>query len=82
MLPLVAPSARRSPISLAAFEDGDDHDVGDADGADEQGDGAETEEESVQRALGIGAGGERGGGLADVDLVRGFGIGGRREDGL
>ena len=36
----------------AAFEDGDDHDVGDADAADEQGDGAEAEEQPVVGALG------------------------------
>ena len=35
----------------AAFEDGDDHDVGDADRADEQGDGAEAEEQAVEGAL-------------------------------
>ena len=63
----------------AALEDADEHDVGDADGADEQRDGAEAEEETVERALRVGAGGERGGGLADVDLVRRFGVGGGAE---
>ena len=48
----------------AALEHGDEHDVGDADGADEQGDGAEAEEQAVERALGGGAGDERVGGLA------------------
>ena len=66
----------------AAFEHRDDHDVGDADGADEQGDGAEPEEEAVEGALGVGAGAERGRGLADVDLVGCFGVGGRGEHGL
>jgi hypothetical protein len=47
----------------AAFEDGDDHDVGDADRADQQGDRAEAEEQGVERALGVGFGGQRGGGL-------------------
>ena len=48
------------PDLAAAFEDGDDHDVGDADGADEQGDGAEAEEQAVEGALGVGLGDERG----------------------
>jgi hypothetical protein len=47
----------------AAFEHADDHDVGHADGADEQRDGAESEEQAVERAGCLGAGGERGGGL-------------------
>ena len=58
MWPLVAPSARRKPDLGAALEHGDEHDVRDADGADEQGDGAESEEEAVERALGVGARGE------------------------
>ncbi len=44
----------------AAFEDGDDHDVGYSDRADEQRDGAEPEEEGVEGAFGVGLGGERG----------------------
>ena len=63
----------------AALEDADQHDVGDADGADEERDGAESEEEAVERALRFGAGGERGGGLADVDLVRRLRVGGGGE---
>ena len=43
----------------AAFEHADDHDVGDADRADEQRDGAEAEEQAVEGALGVGFGGER-----------------------
>ena len=57
-----------------AFEHGDDHDVGDADGADEQRYGAEAEEQAVERALGVGAGDQRLGGLAHVDLARGLGL--------
>ena len=51
-------------------------------GADEQGDGAEPEEEAVEGALGVGACGEDGRGLADVDLVGRFGVGGRGEHAL
>jgi len=47
MWALVAPSARRSPDLGAAFEHGDDHDVGDADGADEQGHRAQAEEQPL-----------------------------------
>ena len=56
----------------AAFQHRDDHDVGDADGADDQGHDAEAEEEAVERSGRGGAGGERVGGLADVDLVGGL----------
>ena len=66
----------------AAFKDADEHDVGDADGADEEGDGAEAEEEAVERALGGRAGRQDGGGLADGDLVGSFGVCGSGEDGL
>jgi len=51
MFPLVAPSAAAEPDFGASFEDGDEHDVADSDGADEQGDGAEAEEEAVQARL-------------------------------
>jgi hypothetical protein len=57
--PLVAPSARRSPILRAPLEHGDDHDVGDADGADgadEQGYRAEAQEQGVEGTLGVGLG--------------------------
>src|SRR5262249_16853309 len=63
----------------AAFEDGDDHDVGDADGADEQRDRAEAEEQAVEGAFGLGLGDEGGGWLGDGDLAGGFGVGGGRE---
>ena len=42
---------------------------GDADRADQEGDGAEAEEQAVQRALGVGLGDQGVGGLADVDLA-------------
>ncbi len=64
----------------AAFEHADEHDVADADGADEQGDRAEAEEQAVQRAFGVGLGDQRVGGLADGDLVGVFGVGGGGED--
>jgi hypothetical protein len=46
----------------AALEHRDDHDVGDADGADDQGHDAEAEEEAVERSGRGGAGGEGVGG--------------------
>src|SRR5262249_30729182 len=58
----------------AALEDGDDHDVGDSDCADQEGDGAEAEEQAVEGALGVGLGDEGGGGLADVHLVGALGV--------
>ena len=64
----------------AAFEDGDDHDVGDADRADQEGDGAEAEEQAVEGAFGVGLGDQGGGGLADVDLVGVLGVGGGGEE--
>ena len=66
----------------AAFQHRDDHDVGDADGADDQRHDPEPEEEAVERSGRGGAGGERVGGLADVDLVGCLGVGGRREQRL
>src|SRR5712691_1752440 len=66
----------------ATFEDADQHDVADPDRADQQRDCAEAEEEAVEGALCGGAGGERGGGLADVDLVGCFGVGGGGKHGL
>src|SRR5262249_61970237 len=60
----------------AAFKDADEHDVCNADGADKEGDGAESEEQAVEGALCFGAGGEGGGGLADVGFVGRFGGGG------
>ena len=58
MCPLVAPSARRRPISRSPFEHGDHHDVGDADAADEERHGAEPEEQRVEGALRLGPGDE------------------------
>ncbi len=57
------------PDLRAAFQHGDDHDVGHADRADQQRDGAQAEEQDVEGALGVGLGDERGGGLGDVDLL-------------
>ena len=59
----------------AAFQDGDDHDVGDPDRADQQRDRAQAEEQGVEGALGVGLGGERVRRLGDVDLVRVFRVG-------
>ncbi len=81
-LPFGRAEAAAQADLAAALEDADEHDVGDADGADEQRDGAESEEEAIEGALRVGAGGERSGGLADVDLVRCFGVGGGGENGL
>ena len=67
------------PDLRAAFQHGDDHDVRDADGAHQQGHGAESEEEAVEGALGVGARGERGGRLADVDFVGRFRVRGGGE---
>src|SRR5581483_2258201 len=57
------------PDLATAFEDADEHDVGDTNRADEERHGAEPEEEAVERALRLRTGGEGGGGLADLDLV-------------
>jgi hypothetical protein len=54
----------------AALEDGDDHDVGDADRADDERDGTEAEEHAIEGAFGVGPGDQGGGGLADVDAAR------------
>ena len=80
MWPLVAPSARRSPISERRSRTRDDHDVGDADRADQEGDGAEAEEQAVERALGVGLGDEGVGGLADVDPAGVLRVGGGGEE--
>src|SRR6202040_38621 len=53
----------------AAFQDGDDHDVGDSDGADPQRDRAQPAVQGVQGALGGGRRGERAGRLGDGDLA-------------
>src|SRR5262249_53861175 len=77
-------SAQRAaqPDLGAAFEDGDDHDVGHPDGADEQRDRAEAEEQAVEGAFGVGLGDEGGGWLGDGDLAGVFRVGGGREQGL
>ena len=59
MWPLVAPEGAAQPDLGAPFEDGDDHDVGHADGADQQRDRAQAEEQAVERAGGVGLGGQR-----------------------
>ena len=71
MWPLGGPEGAAQPDLGAAFEDRDDHDVRDADRADEEGDGTEAEEQAVEGALGVGSGDEGVGRLADVDLARG-----------
>src|SRR5262245_7004257 len=63
-----------------SFQDGDDHDVGDSYAPDKQGDRAEAEEQAVERALGRGAGDQRGRGAADLDAARGFWVGGGGEN--
>ncbi len=57
---------------LTAFQHGDDHDVGDTDGTDEEGDGAEAEEQGVEGTFGVGLRGECSRRLGDGDVVRGF----------
>ncbi len=42
----------------ASFEDRDDHDVGHPDRSDQEGNGAEAQEEAVEGALGVGLGDE------------------------
>ena len=78
MLGDVAPGGaeRSSQADLGtSFEDRDDHDIGDADAADEEGDGTETDEQPVVGAFGgyfglEDVGGEgvgHGGGVGRVD---------------
>ena len=63
-----------------ALEHRYDHDVGDADSADEQRHGAEPEEQRVEGALGLGPCDECVGGTADGDFARYGGVGGGGED--
>ena len=62
----VAPRARRGADLGAALQNGDDHDVGDTDGADDQCHHAESEEEAAERPGDSGSGGEHVRWLADV----------------
>ena len=78
----LAPGGAQRPAQPdlgAALEHGDDHDVGHPDRADQQRDRAEAEEQGVERAAGVGLGGERGRGLGDVDLAGVFRVGLRAE---
>src|SRR5258708_33141615 len=65
---LAAGGAERpaQPDLGATLEDGDDHDVGDPDRADQQRDRAEAEEQGVERALGVGLGGRAADGWGTV----------------
>ena len=78
---LAAGGAQRAaqPDLGAALQHGDDHDVGHPDRADQQRDRAQAEEQGVERALGVGPGGERVRGLGDVDLAGVFRVGLRAE---
>ena len=73
------PEGAAQPDLGSAFEDRDDHDVGHPDRSDEEGDGAETQEEAVEGALGVGLGDEGGRGLGDVDLAWVLRVGGGGE---
>jgi len=64
-----AEGAAQSDLGTS-FEDGDDHDIGDTNCTDEEGYGAETEEEVVEGSLCVGPGHEGLEWLADVDLAR------------
>jgi len=68
---LAAGGAQRpaQPDLRAAFQHRDDHDVGHPDRADQQRDRPQSEEQGVERALGVGLGGERVRGLGDGDLA-------------
>jgi hypothetical protein len=70
------------PDLRPALQHRDDHDVRHPDRTCQQGDRSEAQEQPVQRALGIGAGGERGRRLAHVDLVGILGIGRLGQHGL
>ena len=78
---LAAGGAQRAaqPDLGAAFQHRDDHDVGYPDRADQQRDRAKPEEQGVERALGVGLGGERVRGPRDVDLAGIFRVGLRAE---
>ena len=67
------------PDLTAPLQDGDHHDVGDPDAADEQGDTAQGQEQALERDRGVGARGERVGRARDGDVLRGGRVGGRGE---
>ena len=64
----------------AAFEDGDDHDVGHPDRADEQRDRTQAQEQDAERAFGLCLGDQGGGRLGDFGAagVSGVGLGGEQ----
>ena len=61
--------AAAEPDLGASFQHRDDHGVGDADGADDQGYGAQAEEQPVECGFRGGAGDQRVGGSGDGGLV-------------
>ena len=70
--------AERAPQSDlgSSFEDGDDHDVGHPDRPDQERHRAETQEEVVEGALGVGLGDKGGRRLGHVDLAGVLRVGG------
>src|SRR5262249_13918166 len=79
----VGPGGTKSPAQpdlAPSFQDGDHHDVGDPDAADEQGDAAEGQEQALEGDGGVGARGERVRGVGDRDVLRGGRVGGRGEN--
>jgi len=81
-VPLGRPEGTAKSDLGASFEHPDEHDVSDADGTDQQRHRAESEEETVERALRFGTRGERGRGLADLHLVGCLRVGAGGEDRL
>src|SRR5260370_25500189 len=77
--PQVAPSARRSPISERRSSTEMTMMLATPNRADQQRDRAQSEEQGVERALGVGLGGERVRGLGDVHLAGVFRVGLRAE---
>ena len=73
---VTAPSTERPPHADLAppLEHGDHHHVRDPDAADDEGDGAEPEQQVAQRGVGRGAGGQGIGRSRHVDLVRRLGV--------
>jgi hypothetical protein len=62
----LAPRAAQ-PNLRPALQDADHHDVGHADGADQQGDSPEAEQQGAERAPGVGLGDQGAGGLGNTD---------------